>query len=95
MKIKPLFDHVLIEPIKSEEKTKSGIFLPDTAEKERPEEGMVVAVGPGHEKAGKIIPMKVKIGDRVLFSKYSLTEVKIENKEYLIAKQGDILALVE
>ena len=56
---------------------------------------MVVAVGPGHEKAGKIIPMKVKIGDRVLFSKYSLTEVKIENKEYLIAKQGDILALVE
>ena len=95
MKIKPLFDHVLIEPIKSEEKTKSGIFLPDTAEKERPEEGMVVAVGPGHEKAGKIIPMKVKIGDRVLFSKYSLIELKIENKEYLIAKQGDILALVE
>lgn len=95
MNIKPLFDHVLIEPIKSEEKTKSGIYLPDTAEKERPEEGMVVAVGPGHEKAGKIVPMKVKIGDRVLFSKYSLTEVKIENKEYLIAKQGDILAIVE
>ncbi|MBU2545224.1 co-chaperone GroES [Patescibacteria group bacterium] len=95
MNIKPLFDHVLIEPIKSEEKTKSGIYLPDTAEKERPEEGMVVAVGPGHEKAGKIIAMKVKVGDRVLFSKYSLTEIKIEDKEYLIAKQGDILAIVE
>lgn len=95
MNIKPLFDHVLIEPIKPEEKTKSGILLPDTTEKERPEEGMIIAVGPGHEKAGKIIPMKVKIGDRVLFSKYSLTEVKIEDKEYLIAKQGDILAIIE
>ena len=91
MKIKPLFDHVLIEPIKSEEKTKSGIFLPDTAEKERSEQGKVIAVGPGK----KNIPMTVKPGDTVIFAKYGPSEIKIEDKEYLIAKQGDILALVE
>jgi len=95
MNIKPLFDHVLIEPIKEEEKTKSGILLPSTVEKERPEEGRVIATGPGLEKAGKVIPMKVKVGDKVLFAKYGLTEIKIEDKEYLMAKQADILAIVE
>jgi len=95
MNIKPLFDHVLIEPIKGEEKTKSGILLPDTAEKERPEEGRIIAVGPGQEKAGKIIPMRVRVGDRVLFAKYGPNEIKVGDKEYLIAEQKDILAIIE
>ncbi len=95
MNIKPLFDNVLIEPIEEEEITKSGILLPNTAEKEKPEQGRVIAVGQGQEKAGKIIPMKVKIGDRVLFSKYGLTEIKVDNKEYLMAKQSDLLAIIE
>jgi len=96
MNIKPLSDHILIEPITVEEKTKSGILLPDTAEKERPEQGRVIAVGPGRKtSAGKIIPMEIKIGDKVLFTKYGPNEIKIENKEYLIAKQEDILAIIE
>lgn len=96
MNIKPLSDHILIEPIKGEEKTKSGILLPDTAEKERPEQGKVIAVGSGKKNAsGKVFPMEVKKGDKVLFTKYGPTEIKVDNKEYLIAKQEDILAIVE
>jgi chaperonin GroES len=95
MNIKPLSDHVLIEPITIEEKTKSGILIPGTAEKERPEQGRVIAVGPGQTRAGKIIPMQVKMGDKVLFSKYGVNEIKIEDKEYLIAEQKDILAIIE
>ena len=96
MNIKPLADHILIEPMKVEEKTKSGILLPNTAEKERPEQGKVVATGPGKKTAaGKIIPVEVKTGDKVLFTKYGPTEIKVDNKEYLIAKQEDILAIVE
>lgn len=95
MNIKPLSDHILIEPIKGEEKTKAGILLPDTAEKERPEQGLVIAVGPGHYKAGKLIPMEVKQGDKVLFTKYGPNEIKVGDKEYLIAKQEDILAIIE
>jgi len=96
MNIKPLSDHVLIEPIKKEEKTKTGILLPDTAEKERPEQGKVIAVGPGRKtNDGKIIPPEVKEGDTVLFTKYGPSEVKIEDKEYLIAKEEDILAIIE
>jgi len=96
MNIKPLSDHILIEPVKEEEKTKSGIFLPDTASKERSEEGKVIAVGPGKRNdEGKIIPMFVKPGDRVLFTKYGPNEIKIENKEYLIASESDILAIIE
>ncbi len=96
MNIKPLSDHILIEPITIEEKTKSGILLPDTAEKERPEQGRVIAVGPGKKTAaGKIIPLDVKVGDKVLFTKYGPNEIKVEDKEYLIAKQEDILAIVE
>ena len=79
MNIKPLFDNVLIEPIEDEEKTKSGIFLPDTIEKDKPEQGRVIAVGTGEEKGGKITPMKVKVGDKVLFSKYGLTKIKIDS----------------
>lgn len=96
MKIKPLYNHVLIEPVKQEEKTKTGILLPETAEKERPEQGRVIAVGPGKRTSqGKIIPMEVKKGDMVLFTKYGPTEIKINNKKYLIAKEDDILAILE
>ena len=96
MTIKPISDHVLIEPIKEEEKTKTGILLPDTAEKERPEQGKVIAVGPGKkDKTGKFIPLTVKPGDKVLFTKYGPTEIKVDDKEYLIAKEEDILAILE
>lgn len=96
MDIKPLSDHILIEPMKGEEKTKSGILLPDTAEKERPEQGKVIATGPGKKtNAGKVVPMEVKKGDKVLFTKYGPTEIKVEGKDYLIAKQEDILAIIE
>jgi chaperonin GroES len=94
--IKPLSDHILIEPIKEEEKTKTGIFLPETASKERSEEGKIIAVGPGKKTdEGKIIPMSVKPGDRVLFTKYGPNEIKVEDKEYLIATESDILAIIE
>ena len=96
MRIRPLSDHILIEPVAQEEKTKSGILLPKTAEKERPEQGKVIAVGPGKRTSqGKIIPVGVKRGDRVLFTKYGPTEIKINNKEYLIAKEEDILGIIE
>ena len=94
--IKPLSDHILIEPIKEEEKTKTGIFLPETASKERSEEGKIIAVGSGKKTdEGKIIPMSVKPGDRVLFTKYGPNEIKVEGKEYLIAIESDILAIIE
>ncbi len=96
MKIKPLADYIVIEPISQEEKTKSGILVPSTVEKERPEQGKVVAVGPGKmTNSGKVIPPEVKPGDIVLFTKYAPNEVKVEGKEYLIAKQEDILAILE
>jgi len=96
MKIKPLSDHILIEPIKEEEKTKTGILLPETAEKERPEQGRVIAVGPGKKtKDGKYISLEVKPGQKVLFTKYGPNEIKVNNKEYLIAKEEDILAIIE
>ncbi len=96
MRIKPISDHILIEPIKEEEKTKTGILLPDTAEKERPEQGKIIAVGPGKkDKQGKFISLEVKPGDRVLFTKYGPNEIKVEDKEYLIAKEEDILAIIE
>ena len=96
MTIKPLSDHILIEPIKEEEKTKTGIFLPETASRERPEEGNVIAIGPGKKTDdGKIIPVSVKPGDKVLFTKYGPTEIKVDNKEYLIASESDILAIIE
>lgn len=96
MNIKPLSDHILIEPIKEEEKTRSGIFLPETATKERSEEGKVIAVGPGkRNEKGEIIPVSVKPGDKVLFTKYGPNEIKVEDKEYLIASESDILAIIE
>lgn len=96
MNIKPLSDYILIKPIKEQEKTKSGILLPETADKERPEQGEVIAVGPGKRNPdGRIIPMDIKVGQKVLFTKYGPNEIKVNDKEYLIAKQEDILAIIE
>jgi len=96
MNIKPLSDHILIEPIKEEEKTKAGIFLPETANKEKSETGKVIAIGPGKKTDdGKIVPLSVKPGDKVLFSKYGPNEIKVEEKEYLIATESNILAIIE
>lgn len=96
MTIKPLSDHILIEPVKEEEKSKGGIFLPDTASKEKSEEGKVIATGPGKKtEDGKIMMMSVKPGDRVLFTKYGPNEIKVDGKEYLIASESDILAIIE
>ncbi len=94
MKIKPLRDQVLIEPIK-EEVRKGGIILPDTVHKERPEQGKVIAAGPGRIVDGKLQPLGVKKGDMVLFTKYGPNNIKVDDKEYLIAKEEDILAIVE
>lgn len=94
MNIKPLADRVVVQVLESEEKTKSGIVLPDTA-KEKPQQGKVKAVGPGRfTDDGKQIPMSVKEGDTVIFAKYAGTEVKLEGEEYLILKESDILAIV-
>jgi chaperonin GroES len=95
MKLRPLEDRVIIEPLTEGEKTKSGLYLPDTA-KERPEQGKVIAVGPGKlDKNGERIPLEVKKGDKVLFTKYGPNEIKVGEKEYLIARQEDILAIIE
>ncbi len=95
MKFRPLHDRVVVRRIDSEEKTSGGIIIPDTA-KEKPQEGEVVAVGPGaRDEAGKIQPLDVKAGDRILFGKWSGTEVKIEGTEYLIMKESDIMGVIE
>lgn len=86
---------MVLEAVTEEQKTKSGIYLPDTADKEKPEQGKVVAVGPGKMEEGKRIPLEVKVGDTVLFTKYGPNEVKVDNKEYLIAREEDILAVLE
>ena len=94
MKIKPLSDRVIVKAEAAEEKTASGIILPDTA-KEKPQEGKVVAVGPGKiSDSGNAIKMTVKVGDKVLYGKYSGTEVTVENEEYLIMKENDIFAIL-
>jgi len=96
MNIKPLSDHILIEPLKQEEKTSSGIFLPDTVDKEKSEQGMVVAVGDGKKTdEGKIVPVSVRTGQKVLFNKYGPQEIKVDGKEYLIAREEDVLAIIE
>lgn len=94
MGIKPLSDRVVVKMLESEETTKSGIVLPGSA-KEKPQEAEVVAIGPGAVVDGKTVPMVVKVGDKVLMSKYAGTEVKYNGTEYTILKQGDILAIVE
>ncbi len=96
MKLKPLGNHVIIKPIKEEKTTKAGIVLPDTAEEEKPERGKVVAVGPGKILGnGQRYAFQVKVGDQVIFKKYSPDEIKIEDEEYLILDEDDILAIIE
>lgn len=94
LKIRPLHDRVLIKRLNEEEKTKGGIIIPDSA-KEKPQEGKVIAVGKGRLDDGKVIPLDVKAGDRILFSKYSGNEVKIEGEEHLILKEDEILGVLE
>jgi chaperonin GroES len=94
MKLRPLQDRLLVQRVEEEEKTKGGIIIPDTA-KEKPAEGKVVAVGKGKvDESGKPIPMEVKKGDRILFGKYSGTEIKIEGEEYLIMREDDVLGII-
>jgi chaperonin GroES len=92
--LKPLADRVVVRPLEREEKTASGIVLPDTA-KEKPQEGEIIAVGPGRVEDGKRVDLEVKVGDRVIYSKYAGTEVKVDNEELLILRESDILAIVE
>jgi chaperonin GroES len=91
-KLQPLGDRVLVKPIEKEEKTKSGIYLPDTA-KEKPQEGEIIAVGPGkYDETGKRIPMDLKVGDMVIYAKYGGTEIKVDDTEMMILRESDILA---
>ena len=96
MNLKPLGDRVVVEPLEQEEKTASGIILPETA-KEKPQEGTVLAVGAGKfdDEGEKRLPMDVKVGDTVLFAKYAGTEVKLDDKKVLILRESDIMAIVE
>jgi chaperonin GroES len=95
MRFKPLHDRVVVKRIEEEQKTKGGILIPDTA-KEKPMQGEVLAVGPGaRNEAGDLIPMGVKVGDRVLFGKWSGTEVKLDDEELLIMKESDIMGVLE
>ncbi len=95
MKFRPLQDRVLIKALDSEERTKGGIIIPDTA-KEKPMQGKVVAVGPGaRDESGKLVAMGVKVGDKVLYGKWSGTEVKIENEDMIIMKETDILGIIQ
>ena len=94
MKIKPLSDRVVIQPLEAEEKTSGGIYLPDTA-KEKPQMGKIVAAGPGKvSDSGQLVKIEVKVGDTVLYGKYSGTDITLEEKDYLIVRESDILAVL-
>jgi chaperonin GroES len=95
MKFRPLHDRVLVRRIDAEEKTKGGIIIPDTA-KEKPQEGEVIAVGPGaRDENGKLVPLDVKVGDRILFGKWSGTEIKVNGEDLLIMKESDVMGVIE
>ena len=94
MNMKPLGERVVLKRLEAEEKTKSGILLPDSA-KEKPQEALVVAVGPGKETDGKMSKMQVKEGDQVVYSKYAGTEVELDGEKFLIVRQSDILAIIK
>ncbi len=97
MKLKPLHDNLIVKPINAEEYTKAGLVLPQSADKEKPEKGEVIAVGPGkYDTTGKLIPMSVKVGDNVIFKKYSPDEYEPKKGEtYLILSESDVLAIIE
>jgi chaperonin GroES len=95
MKFRPLHDRIVVRRVDAEEKTKGGIIIPDTA-KEKPQEGEVIAVGPGaRDESGKIVPLDVKAGDRILFGKWSGTEIKLDGEELLIMKESDVMGVIE
>ncbi len=95
MKFRPLHDRVVVRRLESEQKTKGGILIPDTA-KEKPQEGEIIAVGPGaRDESGKVIALDVKAGDRILFGKWSGTEVKIDGEEFLVMKESDVMGIIE
>ena len=95
MKFRPLHDRVVVKRIDAEEKSTGGIIIPDTA-KEKPSQGEVIAIGPGgRDEAGNLIPLDVKVGDRILFGKWSGTEVKIDGVEYLIMKESDVMGILD
>ena len=95
MKFRPLHDRIVVKRVDAEEKTKGGIIIPDTA-KEKPQEGEVTAVGPGtRDESGKLIPLDVKVGDRILFGKWSGTDIKLDGEELLIMKESDVMGVVE
>jgi chaperonin GroES len=95
MKIRPLHDRVLVKRLEGEEKTKGGIIIPDSA-KEKPQEGLIIAAGPGRvNEEGKVTPLDVKKGDKILFSKYSGNEINIDGEEHLIMREDDVLAVLE
>jgi chaperonin GroES len=96
MKVRPLNDNVVVKPTKEDEVTKFGIVLPETINKERPEQGEIIAIGEGKlMDNGQRAPMSVKVGDKVMFKKYSPDEIKVDDQEYLIVSQNDILAIIE
>jgi chaperonin GroES len=95
MKFRPLHDRVVVKRIDAEEKSKGGIIIPDTAQ-EKPSQGEIIAIGPGgRDEAGKLIPIDVRVGDHILFGKWSGTEVKIDGTDYLIMKESDIMGVIE
>jgi chaperonin GroES len=95
MKFRPLHDRVVVRRIEAEEKTKGGIIIPDTA-KEKPQEGEVVAAGPGgRDESGKLVPIDLKVGDRILFGKWSGTEIKLDGEELLIMKESDVMGVIQ
>lgn len=96
MKLKPLSDNIVVKPLAKEEKTSSGIIIPDTVGKEKPEQGEVIAIGAGKFDAdGKRVPVDIKIGDKVIFKKYSPDEFKIDGENYLILSASDVMAIIE
>ena len=95
MNIKPLSDHIFVEAVSEEKITKGGIFIPESAE-EKPIMGKIIAVGPGKvNDEGKLIPLNVKVGDKILFTKYTPNEIKIDEKEYLVIREDDVLAIID
>lgn len=96
MNVKPLHDNLIVKPISDEEVTKAGIVLPDTVDKEKPEKGEILAIGPGKIlDNGQRAPMSVKVGDRVMFKKYSPDEIKVDDEELLVISEGDVIAILE
>ncbi len=96
MKLKPLFNNVIVKPLKDEKVTESGIILPDTVDKEKPEKGEIIAVGSGKVlENGQVSKMSVKVGDQVMFKKYSPDEVKVDGQDYLVLSESDIIAIIE